>query len=52
MMRRWRNCSTGKAPPAGGEITALNAEQKAVAAALGIPEAKFLETLKSEKEAR
>lgn len=39
---------TAKAPPAGGEITALNAEQKAVAAALGVSEDAYLKTLKEE----
>lgn len=44
---------TAKAPPtAGGEITALNAEQKAAARALGIAEADYLKTLRAEKESR
>lgn len=43
---------TSATPPAQGGAVTLTAEQKAVAAALGIPEAKFLETLKAEKESR
>lgn len=45
----------GPAPavlPRGGEITALNADQSTTARLLGIPEDKFLATLKAEQEAR
>jgi phage I-like protein len=41
--------TAARPPKAAGTITSLNAEQRAVAAALGIPEAKFLETLKQEE---